>query len=55
MQGMSQLLRHLEPLVQQGNLVEQLEDVIEDKTANEVSCQPDKHIGTSVYTPPSAS
>ena len=33
---MAQLLGHLTPLVQQGNLVEQLEDVIEDKTTNEV-------------------
>ena len=37
---MGELLRHLTPLVQQGNLVEQLEDVIDDKTTNEVSvCQ----------------
>ena len=37
---MTQLLRHLTPLVQQGNLVEQLEDVIDDKIRNEVSmCQ----------------
>jgi len=38
MQGVAQLLRHLTPLVQQGNLVEQLEDVIDDKYTNEVSC-----------------
>ena len=36
-QGVAQLLQHLTPLVQQGNLVEQLEDVIDDKTTNEVS------------------
>lgn len=42
-QGVAQLLCHLTPLVQQGNLVEQLEDVIDDKTKNEVSsCRPDK-------------
>lgn len=35
-QGVAQLLQHLSPLVQHGNLVEQLEDVIDDKTANEV-------------------
>ena len=39
MQGVAQLLRHLTPLVQQGNLVEQLEDVIDDKYTNEVSCR----------------
>lgn len=38
MQGVAQLLRHLTPLVQQGNLVEQLGDVIDDKYSNEVSC-----------------
>ena len=39
MQGVAQLLRHLTPLVQQGNLVEQLEDLIDDKYTNEVSCR----------------
>ena len=37
MQGVAQLLRYLTPLVQQGNLVEQLEDVVDDKFGNEVS------------------
>lgn len=37
LQGVAQLLRNLTPLVQQGNLREQLEDVIEDKYTNEVS------------------
>ena len=35
-QGMTQLLQHLTALVQQGNLVEQLEDVVDDKITNEV-------------------
>ena len=43
MQGVVQLLRHLTPLVQQGNLVEQLEDVIDDKTTNEVLPGPAQH------------
>ena len=38
MQGVSEVLLYLTPLVQQGNLVEQLEDVIDDKFSNEVSC-----------------
>ena len=37
LQGVAQLLRNLTPLVQQGNLREQLEDVIDDKYTNEVS------------------
>lgn len=36
-QGVIQLLRHLTPLVQQGNLLEQMEDLVEDRFGNEVT------------------
>ena len=36
-QGVLQLLRHLTPLVQQGNLLEQMEDLIDDRFGNEVT------------------
>ena len=36
-QGVAQLLRCLTPLVQQGNLLEQIEDLEQDKLNNEVS------------------
>ena len=39
-QGVTQLLRHLTPLVQQGNLLEQVEDLVEDRTGTEVRCTP---------------